>query len=370
MRFHVIGFAHIPTQRLYNAEPFIQKIYNFCKMMTARGHTVYHYGIERSDPPCTELINVVNYNTWFVHYGQRNWKKDYFSPKPGDSTHQMFLNTTLTELRKRVEPGDFIISFGSYLDAALSPHFSHAIAIEAGIGYSAPGWARFKIYESYSILHAHYGINGVKSIAGSHECAVIPNYFDLDLVSPVDLVPEDYFVFLGRLIPSKGLDIAIELTRKKNKRLIIAGVYDLKEQGFKNLPSHVEFIGHVDEIQKDSLLKKATALIAPTLYHEPFGNVVIEAMLHGVPVITTDRGAFTETVQNAVNGYRCTWASEFEEAIDQISFLDRLNIALAARSTYSFDAIAPRYEAYCRHITQVCQRPYHPQQKIPFGLDL
>jgi glycosyltransferase involved in cell wall biosynthesis len=125
----------------------------------------------------------------------------------------------------------------------------------------------------------------------------------------------------------------------------------------------------VDEIQKDRLLKKATALIAPTLYHEPFGNVVIEALLRGTPVITTDRGAFTETVQNAVNGYRCTWASEFEEAADQVSYLDRLTIALAARSTYSFETIASRYEAYCRQITQASQRHYHPKQKIPIGLD-
>lgn len=367
MRFHVIGFAHIPTQRLYNAEPFIQKIYNFCKMMTARGHTVYHYGIERSDPPCTERIEVVSHNSWYVHYGQRNWKKEYFSVVRGDSVHQMFLNNTLMQLRKRVEPGDFIISFGSYLDAALSPHFPQAIAIEAGIGYSATGWARFKIYESYSILHAHYAINGVKSIAGSHECTVIPNYFDLDLVSPVQLDPQDYFVFLGRLIPVKGLDIAIELTRRKNKRLIIAGVYDLEAQGYKTLPSHVEFIGHVDELQKDELLKKATALLAPTLYHEPFGNVTIEAMLRGVPVITTDRGAFTETVRNGFNGYRCTWASEFEDAAEQVTRLDRSAIAAAARNTYSFEAIAPRYEAYCQHISQAHLRPHNPKQKLPVG---
>ncbi len=368
MRFHVIGFAHIPTQRLYNAEPFIQKIYNFCKMMLNRGHTVYHYGVERSDPPCTEVIDVVPYNSWFINYGQRNWKKDYFQAVRGDSVHQLFLNTALQELRRRVEPGDFIISFGSYLDAALSPHFSHAIAIEAGIGYSAPGWARFKIYESYSILHSHYGINGVKTIAGSHECAVIPNYFDLEGIDPVVQTPEDYYVFLDRLIPAKGLDIAIELTRKKNKRLIIAGVYDLEEQGFKNLPKHVEFIGHVDDLQKDALLKKATALLAPTIYHEPFGNVVIEALLRGVPVITTDRGAFTETVQNGINGFRCTWADEFEQAVDQVSYLDRLTIGQVARQTYSFDAIAPKYEAYCRHIFIAHQKPYNPKQKIPTGL--
>ena len=49
-RLHVIGMPHTRTTKEYNACAFTQKALKFCKMMTDRGHTVYHYGVEGSNP--------------------------------------------------------------------------------------------------------------------------------------------------------------------------------------------------------------------------------------------------------------------------------------------------------------------------------
>jgi glycosyltransferase involved in cell wall biosynthesis len=90
----------------------------------------------------------------------------------------------------------------------------------------------------------------------------------------------------------------------------------------------------------------ATALFAPTLYIEPFGNVVIEAQTCGTPTITTDWGAFTETNINGVTGYRCRNAMEFAAATEWVKDLDPVAIHKRAVSLYSLDAIAPQYEQY------------------------
>ena len=64
MRFHVLGVSFAPTNREYSCDGFSQKVRLFCKMMTELGHTVYHYGIEGSNPICTENIDVVSRETY------------------------------------------------------------------------------------------------------------------------------------------------------------------------------------------------------------------------------------------------------------------------------------------------------------------
>ena len=59
-RLHVLGLPHTRTNLDYTACAYTQKAYKFCKMMTERGHTVFHYGVEGSNPICTENVVVVS----------------------------------------------------------------------------------------------------------------------------------------------------------------------------------------------------------------------------------------------------------------------------------------------------------------------
>src|SRR5690606_33001501 len=108
-----------------------------------------------------------------------------------------------------------------------------------------------------------------------------------------------YYLFVGRIIDRKGYRIAQEVCEKLGKRLILAGQIDGKFQGYG------DYIGTVDTKKRGELMSKAIAVFTPTTYIGPFEGVHVEAQLCGTPVITTNFGVYTETVETEVNGYRC-----------------------------------------------------------------
>lgn len=103
--------------------------------------------------------------------------------------------------------------------------------------------------------------------------------------------------------------------RATGDKLIIAG------QPGENVNmnySNVEYIGYIDEKTKVDLLSHAKGLFSPTCYIGPFEGVAVEAQMSGCPVITTDFGCYTETVNHGVTGYRCNVLKEFVKAAEQI----------------------------------------------------
>ena len=94
----------------------------------------------------------------------------------------------------------------------------------------------------------------------------------------------------------------------------------------------------------------AIATFVPTQYIEPFGNVNIESQACGTPVITTDWGAFTETVIQGVTGYRCRTFDEFCKAAENSVNLDPKIIRKHAISKYSVDNIRYEYDKYFKRL--------------------
>jgi glycosyltransferase involved in cell wall biosynthesis len=158
------------------------------------------------------------------------------------------------------------------------------------------------------------------------------------------------FVFLGRIEEIKGPHIAIEVAKRTNTPLIIAGnIPPEKKQWFDShiAPaidgSFISYVGEVDDHQKNELLGAARALLMPILWDEPFGIVMIEAMACGTPVLGFRRGAVPDVVRHGETGFVCDTVDELVGAVERLSEIDRLACRARVQQNYSDDAVVPSY---------------------------
>lgn len=302
---HVLPNPSGITSEKYRTDAFGIAACKFIKTMPKFGYDVVHYGHEKSEVPCKHITIITN--------------KDFPAPEdPGymlyhrDDLNIMFSNRVRPILASNVKPGDFVCSFYgmAHIDSVRDVT-DRAFLVEPAIGYPTETvFAKYRGFVSYAWMHYYYGQQNQVMTPGWYD-AVIPNAFEPSEFR-FETNKDDYFVYLGRIITAKGIDLAIQITQHLGVRLKIAGVGSIIENlGHSKVPSHVEEIGYVNQQQRHELLAKAKCLLAPTYYVEPFGNIIAEAGLSGTPVITTDWGGFTENVVHGVTGYRCRDYNEF-----------------------------------------------------------
>jgi glycosyltransferase involved in cell wall biosynthesis len=180
------------------------------------------------------------------------------------------------------------------------------------------------------------------------------NGVDLSLYTATREVPADApLVFLGRLEFIKGVHHAIDVALAHQRRLVIAGNRVDSVEGrryFESLRprlSHplIEYVGPVDDEQKNRLLQGAAALLMLIEWEEPFGIVMAEAMACGTPVIGFRRGAVPEVVIDGVTGCVVDSVDEAVAAVDRVRSFERARIREHAAARFSHRAIVDQYEA-------------------------
>jgi glycosyltransferase involved in cell wall biosynthesis len=194
---------------------------------------------------------------------------------------------------------------------------------------------------------SNYISNQIATVATAktiYNCALFKNYeFNEHLNGDAPLV------FLGRIEPIKGTDIAVQVALKTNRRLIIAGnIPEGHETYFEEkikpfLSERIQYAGPVNDAQKNELLGQSLALLMPIVWNEPFGIVMAEAMACGTPVLGFNRGSVPEIVEHGRNGFI---SSNEAQMIDQVTLcktLNRLTVRKIAEERFSDDVISEDY---------------------------
>jgi len=140
------------------------------------------------------------------------------------------------------------------------------------------------------------------------------------------------------------------VVKRIGKQLIIAAQVDVPDmpyyQEIKSLidEKQIVYIGEVNTQEKVAYLQKASALISPIQWEEPFGLVAIEAMSCGTPVLGMGRGAYPEIIEQGKQGFLATTVDELTEYAKQIEQIDRHACRTRVEQFFTVEKMADGYE--------------------------
>ena len=333
MKLHIIGNPNNPTGLKNPHEPFSVLTYKFVENLKKK-YDVVHYGPEGSE------VSTKSYELPLGNVGQ-------------------FCVEASAAIGREKGPDDIILCMWGAPTAPATLAHSELKVIEPSIGYHPEQvFAPYRAFTSYAQMHYFYGLRDMLSNPSWND-VVIPNPITAEEFT-FKAEKDDYVLFFGRVMKSKGIDVAIQATEKAGKRLIVAGpdihanhITDLSCVGYSNTPKHVEVLGKCGIDQRRELMANAHCLIAPTYYLEPFGMMLAEAQFSGTPVITSDWGAFTEINLNGITGYRCRTLKDFVRALDIVQYLDKNIIRKHAMNNYEDSVVFDQQDSYIKRIASI-----------------
>ncbi|HAC81248.1 MAG: glycosyltransferase [Candidatus Binatia bacterium] len=142
-----------------------------------------------------------------------------------------------------------------------------------------------------SRIQRHYG----------RAATVIPPPAELEFFTPAPEVPrENFYLFVGQLVPYKRADLAIEVCQQTGRKLVVVGEGPLLKELRRRAGDGVEVVGAQSAEDLRDLYRRCRALVFPG--EEDFGIVPLEAMACGAPVVALGKGGALETVVGASSG--------------------------------------------------------------------
>ena len=195
-----------------------------------------------------------------------------------------------------------------------------------------------------------------------------------DLYKPVFNPRGGYVAFIGRIAAEKRPDRAIQIARSLGLPLKIAAKVDrVDESYFREViapllnGAGVEFIGEINEQQKNEFLGEAMALLFPVDWPEPFGLSMIEAMACGTPVLAFRCGSVPEVIDQGVSGMIVDNLEEAVGALPRVIALDRQAVRRRFEERFTATRMAKDYLGVYRSLlkrSQTEQRQEHDDVQL------
>jgi glycosyltransferase involved in cell wall biosynthesis len=194
--------------------------------------------------------------------------------------------------------------------------------------------------------------------------ATVHHGIPADLHRPVLAPRGGYLAFLGRISPEKRPDRAIRIAGRAGIPLKIAAKVDKVDQEYFSAEiapllrePGVEFIGEINEWEKQDFLGEAAGLLFPVDWPEPFGLAMIEAMACGTPVLAFRCGSVPEVIDEGITGHIVETEDQAVAALSGLLSLDRGAVRRRFEARFTATRMAKDYvrvyRALCRKATSV-----------------
>jgi glycosyltransferase involved in cell wall biosynthesis len=360
------AIPHTITSNDFSHCAFTGKVLRFAPMMQLLRHAdgspiyeVYHYGVEGSESGADVDVMLFSRSEWDTL--RRVSHRQLFPDAPPNALSNAAkfvgdlanVNCILYEefnarlkvalaTHYRSKTTDIVcIPFGpAYIEALKDKDYA---VMETGIGYNNP-YLPIRVYESLCWYHYHLGRD---KEAGKNFHFVVPNYFDATRwplsTTPVTDRGRPRVGFFGRVCDAKGVSVVGAVAERcPDIDFVICGQGDPRP--FLKFPNMC-YMPPIHGDARAEYLGSLHALLAPTMFVEPFCGVSVEAQLCGTPVIGPAYGATTETVEHGRTGLLAHTLADYVTGVRMAvaGGFDRAYIRERAVAKYSLEAVAPLY---------------------------
>lgn len=326
-------------------------ILNMAQALGDRRHTIHILAPEGSQLPVAATIEQVP--------GALQMPAQH---QPHDQPITLPPNSVLVNMWARVrqlqDQFDVVVNFAyDWLPFYLTPFLSRPVGhlVSMASVSDVMDQAIASVIEQYPGTIAVYTRTQAATFPFGDRCVCLGSGLDLSLYD-FCAEPEDALCWLGRIAPEKGLEDAVAAVNVTRTPLQIMGqLQDLDywrriQAEYPAAP--IEYLGFFPTREMQARLRRCRALLLTSRWVEAFGNVVIESLACGVPVIAYDRGGPREIIREGQTGFLVAPDSveALIAAIGKIDQLDRAACRQQAEQEYSLSVYGKRVEQWLQQV--------------------
>lgn len=336
-----------PTDMIYAP---IDLAVGIAEGLKAKGHQVDYFGPTGTDLPGVDVVTrnlrpLATNNQEFQALLSKGEELNHYVPALWD----MYL---AEEMFRRASLGEYDVLHFQHPEVALRLAREYRnIPVLYTLHDPVYPWYK-ELFELYSSPNQHFvsiSNNQRRDAPDLNYAATVYNGIDTDEFS-FSAEHEDYLLYMGRIVPEKGVKEAVQVAEATNHRLLIIGPTYPTHQGYFDqyikpyLNDKVLYLGYIDRDKVRPYYQKAKAVLMPIQWEEPFGLTTIEAMACGTPAIAIARGSMPEIIQDGKTGFLVQSVGEMIEAVHKVNKIDRRACREHVKAHFSLRQMVDGYE--------------------------